>query len=243
MVLRDGPGSRTAVHVHVAGKDQGSARGFRGREGVLRKERADPRTLGVWDVRRRDEDIHATGRLNDGFARRKVRGADLNPRRESSGFSAWPDHGAALVARETGSAPTGASDQSPRTENRKPHEHRTIAGAEKGDGSDGARRLRARCMHQPALCSRGDGEPSTRLGEAGEVRTMGNGIQLGPRATILLGVLLAASAGGILTPPLSNTVSKDGPGAGFAGTLTVAGIPENRPPGATFPVRGVPAKH
>src|SRR2546422_7987707 len=38
---------------------------------------------------------------------------------------------------------------------------------------------------------------STRLGEAGEVRTMGNGIKLGPRATILVVVLLAASAVGI----------------------------------------------
>src|SRR5437867_2580970 len=39
---------------------------------------------------------------------------------------------------------------------------------------------------------------------------MGNGIKLGPRATILLVVLLAASAVGILTPTLSNTVSRDG---------------------------------
>src|SRR2546425_8907863 len=48
---------------------------------------------------------------------------------------------------------------------------------------------------------------STRLGEAGEGRTMGNGIKLGPRATDLLVVLLAASAGGIPAPPLSNTVA------------------------------------
>src|SRR6266571_459423 len=76
-------------------------------------------------------------------------------------------------------------------------------------------------MHQPALCPRGDGESSTRLGEAGEVRTMGNGIKLGPRATILLVVLLAASAVGILTPTLSNTVSKDVQVTGFAVALTV----------------------
>src|SRR5947208_14641629 len=60
---------------------------------------------------------------------------------------------------------------------------------------------------------------------------MGNGIKLGPRATILLGVLLAASAGGILTPTLSNTVSKDVQGTGFAVTLTVDGVPETVAPG------------
>src|SRR2546426_9598361 len=236
MVLRDGPGSRTAVHVHVAGKDQGSARGFRGRGGVVRKERDEPRPLGVWDVRRMDDDIHATDRLNDGFARTKVRGDDLNPRRESSGFSARPDDGADLVARETGSAHDGASDQSPRTKDRNPHGHRTSSGAEKDDASDDARRLRARCMHQPALCPRGDGEPSTRLGEAGEGRTMGNGIKLGPRATILLVVLLAASAVGILTPTLSNTVSKDVQVTGFAVTVTVDGVPETVAPGDVFRV-------
>src|SRR6266581_1525065 len=91
-------------------------------------------------------------------------------------------------------------------------------------------------MHQPALCSRGDGEPSTRLGEAGEVRTMGNGIKLGPRATILLVVLLAASAVGILTPTLSNTVSKDVQVTGFAVTVTVDGVPETVAPGDVFRV-------
>src|SRR5436309_67101 len=60
---------------------------------------------------------------------------------------------------------------------------------------------------------------------------MGNGIKLGPRATILLGVLLAASAVGILTPTLSNTVSKDVQVTGFAVTLTVDGVPETVAPG------------
>src|SRR5439155_1508647 len=77
---------------------------------------------------------------------------------------------------------------------------------------------------------------STRLGEAGEVRTMGNGIKLGPRATILLVVLLAASAVGILTPTLSNTVSKDVQVTGFAVTLSVDGIPETVAPGDVFRV-------
>src|SRR5437667_5642258 len=77
---------------------------------------------------------------------------------------------------------------------------------------------------------------STRFGEAGEVRTMGNGIKLGPRATILLVVLLAASAVGILTPTLSNTVSKDVQVTGFAVTLAVDGIPETVVPGDVFRV-------
>src|SRR2546422_10461763 len=94
-------------------------------------------------------------------------------------------------------------------------------------------------MHQPALWPRGDGEPATRLGEAGEVRTMGSGIKLGPRATILVVVLLAATAGGILTPTLSNTVSKDVQVTGFAVTLPAAGIRETVAPGATSRVRPI----
>jgi len=65
---------------------------------------------------------------------------------------------------------------------------------------------------------------------------MGNGIKLGPRATILLVVLLAASAVGILTPTLSNTVSKDVQVTGFAVTLTVDGVPETVAPGDMFRV-------
>ena len=65
---------------------------------------------------------------------------------------------------------------------------------------------------------------------------MGNGIKLGPRATILLVVLLAASAVGILTPTLSNTVSKDVQVTGFAVTLSVDGIPETVAPGDVFRV-------
>jgi len=68
MVLRHGPGSWTAVHVHVAGKDQGGARGFRGRKSVFRKERDEPWPLGVRDRRCMDDDIHAVDRLDDGFA-------------------------------------------------------------------------------------------------------------------------------------------------------------------------------
>ena len=65
---------------------------------------------------------------------------------------------------------------------------------------------------------------------------MGNGIKLGPRATILVAVLLAASAVGILTPTLSNTVSKDVQVTGFAVTLTVDGAPDAIAPGDVFRV-------
>jgi len=65
---------------------------------------------------------------------------------------------------------------------------------------------------------------------------MGLGARLGPRATILLAIVVAASAVGILTPTLSNTVSKDVQVNGFAVTLTVEGIPESVAPGDTFRV-------
>src|SRR2546425_3769803 len=63
-----------------------------------------------------------------------------------------------------------------------------------------------------------------------------NGIKLGPRATIFVVVLLAASAVGILTPTLSNTVSKDVQVTGFAVTLTVDGVPDSVAPGDIFRV-------
>src|SRR3989442_1220666 len=110
---------------------------------VFRKERDESRPLGVRERRRMDEDIHAADRLDDGFARAKVCGDDLNPRRESAGFSARPDHGADLVARETGSARNSASNQPPRTEDRKPHVHGTIARREK----DGASTVTAAYVH------------------------------------------------------------------------------------------------
>jgi hypothetical protein len=60
---------------------------------------------------------------------------------------------------------------------------------------------------------------------------MRSGIKLGPRAAVFVAVLLAASAVGILTPTMSNTVSKDVPVTGFAVTLTVDGIPDSVAPG------------
>src|SRR5256714_10602986 len=65
---------------------------------------------------------------------------------------------------------------------------------------------------------------------------MRTGIKLGPRAAAFVAVLIAASAVGILTPTLSNTVSKDVQVTGFAVTLTVDGIPDSVAPGDVFRV-------
>src|SRR5216110_2133003 len=65
---------------------------------------------------------------------------------------------------------------------------------------------------------------------------MRTGIKLGPRAAAFVAVLIAASAVGILTPTLSNTVSKDVQVTGFAVTLTVDGIPDSVAPGGVFRV-------
>jgi len=65
---------------------------------------------------------------------------------------------------------------------------------------------------------------------------MGTGIKLGPRAAFFVAVLLAASVVGILTPTLSNTVSRDVQVTGFAVTLTVTGIPSSVAPGDIFRV-------
>src|SRR3989442_1946033 len=70
-----------------------------------------------------------------------------------------------------------------------------------------------------------------------------NGIKLGPRATIFVVVLLAASAVGILTPTLSNTVSKDVQVNGFAVTLTVDGVPDSVAPGDIFRVTAAMANN
>jgi len=72
---------------------------------------------------------------------------------------------------------------------------------------------------------------------------MGNGIKLGPRATIFVAVLLAARAVGILTPTLSNTVSKEVQLTGFAISLTVDGIPESVAPGDIFRVTAAMANN
>src|SRR5436309_15534617 len=65
---------------------------------------------------------------------------------------------------------------------------------------------------------------------------MRTGIKLGPRAAAFVAVLIAASAVGILTPTLSNTVSKDVQVTGFAVTLTVDGVPDSVSPGSLFRV-------
>lgn len=65
---------------------------------------------------------------------------------------------------------------------------------------------------------------------------MGRGNRLGLRSTILLVVVIAASAVGILTPTLSNTVEKDVKIEGQAIALTVDGVPATVSPGDLFRV-------
>ncbi len=62
------------------------------------------------------------------------------------------------------------------------------------------------------------------------------GTKLGPRATILLVILVAASALGILMPTLSNTVEQEVRVDGQAITLTVEGLPASAAPGDLFRV-------
>src|SRR2546425_7281739 len=72
---------------------------------------------------------------------------------------------------------------------------------------------------------------------------MRTGIKLGPRAAAFVAVMIAASAVGILTPTLSNTVSKDVQVTGFAVTLTVDGIPDSVAPGDIFRVTAAMANN
>src|SRR5437773_3630357 len=60
---------------------------------------------------------------------------------------------------------------------------------------------------------------------------MRDGIKMGPRAAFFVAVLLAASAVGILTPTLSNTVTKDVQVTGFAVAWTGDGVPQSAAPG------------
>src|SRR5205807_7997949 len=137
MVFRDEPRSRAAVDVHVAGKDQGRACGFRGRERVLCEDRDHPWPLGIRDRGCMHDDVDAADRLDDGLPRAKVDRDHLRPYRESGRSSTGANDGADLVARAARSADDGPTDQSPRTEDRNPHAPRTIAATEKDDAFEG----------------------------------------------------------------------------------------------------------
>lgn len=65
---------------------------------------------------------------------------------------------------------------------------------------------------------------------------MGRGTKLGLRTTIVLIVVIAVGAVGILMPTLSNTVERDVPVDGYAVTLTVDGVPTTVSPGDIFRV-------
>ncbi|MGQ0796284.1 MAG: hypothetical protein ACT4OI_00230 [Methanobacteriota archaeon] len=65
---------------------------------------------------------------------------------------------------------------------------------------------------------------------------MEHGMKWGLRATVLVVVVLAVGAVGILTPIVSNTVEKDVRVEGYAITLSVDGVPASVVPGDTFRV-------
>lgn len=65
---------------------------------------------------------------------------------------------------------------------------------------------------------------------------MGLGKKVRSRWAVLLVVVLAASAAGVLTPLISNTVTQDVVVTGQAITLTVAGVPGSVAPGDLFRV-------
>src|SRR5512136_748217 len=91
-------------------------------------------------------------------------------------------------------------------------------------------------MYDGALCDSCRRPPSCPARGAGEVRTMGLGKKLRTRWTVLLVVVLAASAVGVLTPTISNTVDRDVQVTGQALTLTVEGVPTTVAPGELFRV-------
>src|SRR5512137_1056101 len=78
--------------------------------------------------------------------------------------------------------------------------------------------------------------PSRPARGAGKVHTMGVGQKLRTRWAVLLVVALAASAVGVLTPTISNTVNRDVQVNGPALTLTVEGVPTSVAPGEVFRV-------
>src|SRR5881409_1661256 len=162
---------------------------------------------------------------------------DLRTGGESIRSGRRPDDGSDPMPREAGPPGDRPANRSFRAEDDDQHVSPTAPSADKPDATSiGFSTYVHDACTRPPYGRVAAVSGSTRLGEAGEVRTMGNGIKLGPRATILVVVLLAASAVGILTPTLSNTVSKDVQVTGFAVTLTVDGIPETVAPGDIFRV-------
>jgi hypothetical protein len=190
-----------------------------------------------------DDDVGASGHLDHGLPGPEIRRDDLDSDGESRGSRSRADDGANVVACEARAPDDGGPDRALGAEDDNLH-----AGPHPGQPIRlTPRSSRPTCtMHACARLIRAS-RPwivSTRLGEAGEVQTMGrNGIKLGPRATIFVVVLLAASAVGILTPTLSNTVSKDVQVTGFAVTLTVDGVPDAVVPGDVFRVTAAMANN
>src|SRR2546427_4039965 len=146
---------------------------------------------------------------------------DLRTGGESIRSGRRPDDGSDPMPREAGPPGDRPANRSFRAEDDDQHVSPTAPSADKPDATSiGFSTYVHDACTRPPYGRVATVSGSTRLGEAGEGRTMGNGIKMGARATILVGVLLAARAGGIPTPTLGHKGSKNVAGAGFAGTLT-----------------------
>src|SRR5438552_5224639 len=121
MIVRDGPGLREAVHVHVAGECEDGARGFRRREGVLREPGDRTRPLRIRSVRGMDDEVGAAGRLDHRFLGEEIRLTGLRAGREPAGPRRWANDGPDLVAGEAGAPDDGPANRTPRSEDNDSH--------------------------------------------------------------------------------------------------------------------------
>src|SRR3989449_3165130 len=148
---------------------------------------------------------------------------DPRPGGESIRSGRRPDDGSAPMPREAGPPGDRPANRSFRAEDDDQHVSPTAPSADKPDATSiGFSTYVHDACTRPPYGRVATVSGSTRLGEAGEGRTMGNGIKMGPRAAILVGVLLSASAGGIPTPTPSHTGSKNRQVTGFAVTPNLA---------------------
>src|SRR2546427_3354569 len=131
---------------------------------------------------------------------------DLRTGGESIRSGRRPDDGSDPMPREAGPPGDRPANRSFRAEDDDQHVSPTAPSADKPDATSiGFSTYVHDACTRPPYGRVATVSGSTRLGEAGEGRTMGNRIQIGPRAAIPGGVPLAGTPGGVLTPPPSHT--------------------------------------
>src|SRR2546425_6447413 len=144
---------------------------------------------------------------------------DLRTGGESIRSGRRPDDGSDPMPREAGPPGDRPANRSFRAEDDDQHVSPTAPSADKPDATSiGFSTYVHDACTRPPYGRVATVSGSTRLGEAGGVRTMGNGIKIGARPAMLRVVLPAARAGGIPTPPPSNTAAEDVAAEGLAGT-------------------------